>query len=231
MGKVVALILARGGSKGIPRKNIKLFCGKPLIAWTIIQALGTPEIDEVYVSSDSEEILKVAENYGARTINRPDEISDDSARSESAVLHALERLGDEQEIVLMLEPTAPLRRRSDLSNVIQQFRRESWDSGFSGSVLENFLIWEKDSKGDLNSINHDYRNQIPRQERNRGYVENGAAYIFRPNIFINNRNRFGGKIGIYLMEFWQSFELDIPEDWPFVEMIFNRYLKADYSSM
>ena len=85
MGKIDALILARGGSKGIPKKNILSFCGIPLVGWSVIQAKMTPEIDNVYISSDSDEILNICKEYGANTIKRPDEISGDSAKSESAV--------------------------------------------------------------------------------------------------------------------------------------------------
>jgi N-acylneuraminate cytidylyltransferase len=225
---VVAIILARGGSKGIPRKNVLEFCGKPLVAWTIIQARNTLEIDAVYVSSDSEEILKVAENYGAKTIVRPDEISGDTATSESAIEHALQILSSSQEIVLMLEPTAPLRKPDDMSRAIRQFRAEKWDSGFSGAILEDFLIWKKNPEGILESVNYDYRKKVRRQDRQPDYVENGAIYFFRPGTFLENKNRFGGKIGIFLMELWQSFEIDNPQDWIFVELLFKTYLGKYY---
>ena len=227
-GQVIAIILARGGSKGIPRKNVLDFCGKPLIAWSILQALNTPEIDEVYLSSDSAEIRKVAEEYGAKTIVRPDSISGDTAKSESAIAHAFEVLGTSQEIVLMLEPTAPLRKPDDFSKAIQQFRAEEWDSGFSGAELADFLIWKRNDHGILESINYDYRKQGPRQERQPDYVENGAIYFFKPEIFLKYNNRFGGKIGIYMMDFWQSFEIDDPEGWTFAELLFKSYLGKYY---
>jgi len=225
--KVAAIILARGGSKGIPKKNIKDFCGKPLVAWSIIQSKNTPEIDEVYVSSDSDEILKIGKKYGATPIKRPDEISGDKAKSEEAVLHALEVLGNDYEIILMLEPTAPLRRPDDFSKAIQQFRKEGWDSGFSGGELADFLIWKYNKDGVLESINYDYKRQGPRQERQPDYVENGAIYFFKPEIMQKYKNRFGGKIGMYLMDFWQSFEIDSPDDWKLVELLFKHYL-GDY---
>ena len=225
---IVAIILARGGSKGIPRKNVLDFCGKPLVAWTIIQALNTPEIDSVYVSSDSKEILGIAKEYGAKGIVRPDDISGDKAKSESAILHAFQLIGSSHEIAMMLEPTAPLRKPDDLSKAIRQFQKENWDSGFSGAVLEDFLIWKKNSGGQLISINYDYKNQGPRQEREPDYVENGAIYFFKPEIFLEHKNRFGGNIGIYLMDFWQSFEIDSPEDWKFVETLFKTYLGEYY---
>jgi len=230
MGKIDTLILARGGSKGIPRKNVLDFCGNPLVAWSVIQAKNTAEINNDYISSDSDEILNIAEQYGAKKIKRPDKISGDTAKSESAVEHALTVIGSNQEMIIMLEPTAPLRKPSDLSNCIKQFRVENWDSGFSGAILEDFLIWKKNENGILESINYDYKKQGPRQERQPDYVENGAIYIFKPDIFLKHKNRFGGKIGIYMMEFWQSFEIDEPDDWTFTELLFKKYLSKYYET-
>jgi CMP-N,N'-diacetyllegionaminic acid synthase len=229
--KVVAIILARGGSKGIPRKNVLNFAGHPLVAWSIIQAKNTDNIDEVYVSSDSEEILKIADKYGAKTINRPDEFASDIAKSEDAILHAMGVLEDEYEIVIMLEPTAPLREPKDLGDAVKMFRSKNWDSCFSGATLQDFLIWKKNHNGDLISVNYDYKKQGPRQMREPDYVENGAIYMFKPKIMLEEKNRFGGKIGIFPNHFWQSFEIDEPDDWDFVELVFNKYLLKKYIDM
>ena len=228
--KVIAIILARGGSKGIPRKNVLNFAGHPLVAWTVIQAKLSKEVDEVYISSDSDEILKIAEEYGAKIIKRPAEISGDSAKSEEAIIHALSILGANQEMIIMLEPTAPLRKADDIDNCIKMFRAKKWDSCFSGALLQDFLLWKKDTNGNLKSLNYDYKNQGPRQERQPDYVENGAIFIFKPEIMINEKNRFGGKIGLFPNNFWQSFEIDDLEDWGFVELIFREYLlNSNYS--
>ena len=104
MINVSAIILARGGSKGIPNKNIIDFCGKPLIAWTIEQCLSSKHISEVWVSSDSQEILEVVKEYGAKTIKRPDDISGDFATSESAWLHAIEFIERDGDIDFVLAP-------------------------------------------------------------------------------------------------------------------------------
>ena len=229
--QVIAIILARGGSKGIPRKNVLDFAGHPLVAWTVIQAKLSKEVDEVYISSDSDEILEIAEKYGAKIIKRPAEISGDSAKSEEAIIHALSILGADQEMIIMLEPTAPLRKANDIDNCIKMFRNEGWDSCFSGALLQDFLLWKKDKNGNLNSLNYDYKNQGPRQERQPDYVENGAIFVFKPEIMVNEKNRFGGKIGLFPNNFWQSFEIDDPEDWEFVELIFSNYLlNKDYSN-
>jgi len=229
---VIAIILARGGSKGIPRKNVLDFAGHPLVAWTVMQAKLSKEIDEVYISSDSDEILEIAKNYGANTIKRPEEISGDTAKSEDAIIHAISILGADQEMIIMLEPTAPLRKVDDIDNCIKMFRNEEWDSCFSGALLQDFLLWKRDKNGNLNSLNYDYRNQGPRQLREPDYVENGAIFIFKPEVMVNEKNRFGGKIGLFPNNFWQSFEIDDPEDWEFVELIFRKYLlNKDYSNL
>lgn len=226
--KTVAIIPARGGSKGIPRKNLIPFCGKPLVAWSIIQATATPGIDEVYVTSDSEEILAVAGEYGALSIRRPDNLSGDVATSESAVDHALDQIQGTVSTVFLLQATSPLRKPTDFGKALQQFNDEKLDSLFSGAVLEDFLIWERDEHNRYQSFNYDYTNRGRRQDRKHQYVENGSFYIFKPSVFIHELNRLGGVIGVYLMDFWQSFEIDSSEDVGYIEYIFEKKLRDSY---
>ena len=116
LNHIAAIIPARGGSKGIPNKNIINFCGKPLIAWSILQALAVEKISSVWVTSDSEEILEIAQSYGALAIKRPSEISGNDASSESAWLHAInyiEGLGKKIDLVIGMQATSPLRASSD----------------------------------------------------------------------------------------------------------------------
>ncbi|NLF43472.1 MAG: acylneuraminate cytidylyltransferase family protein [Bacteroidales bacterium] len=220
--KTVAIIPARGGSKGIPGKNIMDFCGKPLIAWSILQAQNTPEINKVYVSSDSDDILRIASNYGAETIVRPLDIAGDTDSSESAIEHALSVITYPVGLVIMLQATSPLRKPDDLSKAIKQFHQEGWDSAFSGAVLDDFLIWEKNQHDCLISINYDYINRGRRQDRDPQYVENGSFYLFKPGI-LRQGNRLGGKIGVFLMDLWQSFEIDTPDDIRLMEVLFQTF--------
>lgn len=226
--KTIAIIPARGGSKGIPKKNIIDFCGKPLISWSILQAKNTPEIDEVYVSSDSDEILNIAKKYGADIIKRPDEISGDKATSESVIEHALTAKELTSETVIMLQATSPLRKSDDISRAICQFETEKFDSLFSGAILDDFLIWEKAQNGIMNSFNYDYKKRGRRQDRKPQYVENGSFYIFKPEILFLTGNRLGGKIGIFLMDFWQSFEIDTIDNLELVKILFEIKLKHFY---
>ena len=228
--KIIAIVLARGGSKGIPKKNILDFCGKPLVAWSIIQAKTTKEIDEVYISSDSDEILKIGTEYGAKTIKRPDSISGDLATSEEAILHALTVLEEDYSCIIMLEAASPLRRSTDLSDAIRIFKDSNYDSAFSSAELQDFLIWKKEKEG-LISINYDYKKRGTRQLRKKEFLENGAIYLFKPELILKESNRIGGKIGLIPNAFWQSFEIDEKEDWKLVELIFKNYLLDEYNAL
>jgi CMP-N,N'-diacetyllegionaminic acid synthase len=217
---IIAIIPARGGSKGILNKNIINFCGKPLVAWSILQAQKTKSINSVYVTSDSENILRVSEKYGAVGIKRPDEISGDEATSESAIIHALNTIGPKNvKTVVMMQATSPLRKLDDLECAIKQFESKRLDSMFSGAILDDFLIWERKGKR-FKSLNYDYKYRGRRQDRKPQYVENGSFYIFKPKIIIKG-NRLGGKIGVYLMDFWQTFEIDDPEGLQLCKEIFK----------
>lgn len=212
---IVAIIPARGGSKSIPKKNIMDFCEKPLIAWSIKQALNSSSITRVYVSTDDAEIAKVSKKYGADVVERPAELATDTATSEQALLHAIKHIeqnsGNKIDIVVFLQATSPLRESSDIDNALQKFVNENADSLFSAAVLDDFLIWGT-VKGAFTSINYDYRNRGLRQNREKQYVENGSIYIFKPDILRKENNRLGGKIVLYEMEFWKSYEIDSYED-------------------
>ncbi len=210
MSSIVAIIAARGGSKGIPKKNIYQINGKPLIAWSIIQAKNTPLIDSVWVSSDDEEILSTAANYGALKIHRPAEISGDAASSESAWLHAIDSIEsqfDKIDLVIALQATSPLRESNDLNEAIKLFKSKNFDSIFSATEIEDYFLWQNSSSG-LKSFTYDYRNRKPRQLLEKKYLENGSFYIFKPDLLRRKKNRLGGKIGFYLMSKHLMFQID-----------------------
>ena len=221
---IIAIIPARGGSKGIPKKNIIDFCGKPLLAWTIEQTKRSEKINTIYVSTDDKEIASVSEQYGAKVIWRPEEISGDFASSEEALKHALGEICGKNPIhidyVVFLQATSPLRETKDVDNAINKIISENADSLFSGAELGDFLIWEKD--GDqFRSLNYDYKNRGRRQEFKGQFVENGSIYVFKPEILLEYNNRLGGKIVVSEMEFWKSFEVDDLESLEFCKDIFE----------
>jgi CMP-N,N'-diacetyllegionaminic acid synthase len=225
MNKILAFIPARGGSKGIPNKNIKLFNGKPLIEWTIDSALKSKLISKVIVSSDSQKILSISKKLGAETVLRPKNISGDFATTESAIKHYIKNTKESFDTIVLLSPTSPIRKINDIDNAIKEFKSKKLDSCFSASILLDFLIWKLNKKKKYESINYNFQNRATRQKRDLNYVENGSIYVFKTKLIKYHDNRIAGKIGIYLMNFWQSFEIDVKDDWKFLETIQKTYIK------
>lgn len=228
MGKCVAIIPARAGSKGIINKNIIDFCNKPLIGWSIGQAKKSKCVDEVYVSTDGEEIASISKQFGAKVIWRPKEIANDIASSEEALIHAMDVIEkcDTVNRVVFLQATSPIRKSDDIDKAMSVFESGNYDSLFSMSILEDYCIW-KEGNGQINSWSYDYRARGRRQERERLYLENGSIYIFTPEILRKNKNRLGGKIGMYEMPFNQSYEIDSVEDILICEFFMKKCLERE----
>ena len=142
MNKILAFIPARGGSKGIPNKNIKLFNGKPLIEWTINSALKSKLISKVIVSSDSQKILSISKKLGAETVLRPKNISGDFATTESAIKHYIKNTKESFDTIVLLSPTSPIRKIKDIDNAIKEIKTKKLESCFTASILLDFLIWK-----------------------------------------------------------------------------------------
>ncbi len=230
MKNIVAIIPARGGSKGIRKKNLTNFCEKPLVVWSIEQALKAKRISSVWVSSDLKEIQNITIESNARVIKRPKSISTDTSTAEATWLHALKIIEDEVgtvDLVVGLQPTSPLRESSDIDKAIKKFETTKCDSLFSGSEIGDFYIWQKRKRG-IDSLNYDYKNRGRRQDFSKQYVENGSIYLFKPELLKKHNNRLSGKIEVSLMEFWKSFEIDSFEDVELCETLMKHYiLKAD----
>jgi len=227
----LTLIPARGGSKGIPHKNVLLLAGKPLIAHSILDAKESKLIDKVYVSTDSLEIAKVSRNYGAEVIHRPDELASDTASSESALSHAvskIEETGIFPEIIVFLQCTSPIRTGADIDRAITQFKSENADSLLSVSPCHKF-IWEQ-VDGVAKSINYDYRYRQRRQDLRPQFTENGSIYIFKPWVLKDLGNRLGGKISIFLMSEESGWEIDSTSDFEIVEFLMNTQVNVNKDS-
>lgn len=223
--KTLAVIAARGGSKGIPHKNLLDLCGKPLIAWTVEQARAARGVDVVAVSSDSDDILAAAEAAGAVGVRRPDDISGDLASSESAWLHALDttdgRTGRFERIVA-LQATSPIREPGDIDNALAIFDRDHLDSLLSVCEVEDYFNWRIGASGP-EPINYDYRNRRMRQQIEKRYLENGSFYVLIPSLLREQNNRLGGKIGFHVMERHKMFQIDRPEDVKLCAAIMRSY--------
>ncbi len=228
---IVCIIPARGGSKGIPRKNLLNLAGKPLIAWSIEQATASKYLQEmVYVTSDCDEILDVSAEYGANIIRRPVDISGDFSASESALVHALSEMGKTVkniDLVVFLQATSPLRETKDIDNAIENVLDGGYDSLFSASELHDFFIWSYEGEGNPKSLNYDYRNRKRRQDVKKQYVENGSIYVLKPEILSKYGNRLGGRIGISIMDTWKVHEIDNMENVELCEFYLrNKILKG-----
>lgn len=227
--RVVFIVPARGGSKGIPRKNIVEVLGVPLVGWTIeVCKKCSFYSDNIYVTSDSEEILDYCSKAGARVIRRPEEISGDLSTSESAISHAIEEIEKERDfdLVVFLQPTSPLRHPGDLEDSINKFYEEGLDSLFTSCLMEDFFYWKKSGSNFL-SVNYDYKNRKRRQEIEETFLENGSFYIFKKSGFILSRNRLFGKIGTFVMESYKKYEVDKKEDLELVEFYLNKIKKQE----
>jgi CMP-N,N'-diacetyllegionaminic acid synthase len=223
--KTLAVVAARGGSKGIPNKNLIDLCGKPLIAWTVLQARAARGVDAVAVSSDSDAILEAAEAAGGIGVRRPKEISGDLASSESAWLHALNevdgRLGRFERVVA-LQATSPIREPSDIETALDTFDRDGLDSLLSVCEVEDYFNWRIGRDGP-EPINYDYHNRRMRQQIEKRYLENGSFYVLVPSLLREHSNRLGGKIGFHLMERHKMFQIDRPEDIKLCAAIMRSY--------
>lgn len=223
---IITIIPARGGSKGIPGKNIRPLARLPLIAHSILDAKESKLVDRVYVSTDDPEIAEVSSKYGAEIIDRPIEIAGDTASSESALLHALteiEQSGIQPELIVFLQCTSPLRTGLDLDRAIEQLRAEQSDSLLSVTPTHRFL-WEQ-VDGIARSINYDYRNRQRRQDMNPQFMENGSIYIFKPWVLRELGNRLGGKISLFVMREDQSGEIDSIADFESIEFLLTQQLQ------
>jgi CMP-N,N'-diacetyllegionaminic acid synthase len=218
--QTIAVIPARGGSKGLKNKNIYPVAGKPLLAWTISQALASKSIGKVFVSTDDQQIADVAVACGAEVIERPQEIAGDKATSESAIHHALEIVERDYHIpvdaVVFLQATSPLRKAEDIDRAVERFQREQADSLISVTKADDLTLWES-GEGLWRSVNFDFRNRGMRQDRPSQYIENGSIYIFKPEVLKTYNNRIGGKMAVYEMEFWQTWEIDTLEEIDLIE--------------
>lgn len=224
--RTLAVIAARGGSKGIPQKNLINLCGKPLLAWSILQAIGAEGVTEVAVSSDSDAILDVATEFGAIAVRRPEDISGDTAASESAWLHALEeceRNGGSFDRIVALQATSPIRESSDIDSALEQFELESLDSLLTVGEVEDFFNWRIGDDGAAEAINYDWRNRRRRQDIEKRYLENGSFYIFRPSLIRETGNRLGGRIGLFEMDRHKIFQIDRAEDVQLCKAIMTGY--------
>lgn len=220
---VYSIILARGGSKGIKNKNLIKVNNKPLIFWTISQSLKSRRIDQVWVSSDSKKILSVSKKLGAKVIERPKKFSSDIASSESAWLHAIKNINTidtKKDIIIAPQVTSPMRKDNDFDKALKQFTEKKLDTLFSGFFFEAYFSWIYRNNKIIPKYNLNKR--IRRQKLYKNVIENGSFYIFKVNKFLKKKNRLFGKIGCYLMNKENSFQIDEENDLKLFKFLSNK---------
>ncbi len=220
---VIAFIPVRGGSKSIPLKNIKLFCGKPLVCWNI-EALQTCNIvDKIVVATDSTEIERVvtAGNYSKVSLyHRSAENASDGASTESVMLEYINYASLSSDVTFMLvQATSPLTQRIHFEEALDIYNQGAFDSMLT--CVRNYrFYWNEDGT----SRNYDYMHRPRRQDFNGELMENGAFYINTVDNITKSGNRLSGKIGIYEMPEYTAAEIDEPDDWIVLESLMQRHI-------
>lgn len=230
--KILAIIPARGGSKGLPKKNIKLLNEKPLIGWTIEQALASEYIDHVYVSTDDFEIAEIAKSFGAKVPSlRPSSLATDETSSAALVTYILQSFAEENitfDYFILLEPTSPLRKEKDIDNAL---KLAIDNPNYSGVVslgevhMEHPQIVKKISnKGIITPFINESKKITQRQQLDQAYFPYGVLYIVKTTDFTTNQQFYGEKSLPYFIERWQCYEVDDIFDFLAIESII-KYIK------
>lgn len=201
---VLGLIPARGGSKGVPGKNIKIIQGKPLIVWSIEKGLESKLIDKLVVSTDSEEIADIAKNAGAEVLMRPAELATDTASTQDVMVHVLQHY--KADTLVLLQPTSPCRSEGLIDECICEFMEKGYDSLATGFMC-------------------DYKeygsNTLPRQQIEGFFYDDGNVYVIKADQILRG-DRYGKKIGHKLTSRYENAEIDDMYDFWLLDKILEK---------
>ncbi|KNZ70110.1 acylneuraminate cytidylyltransferase [Thermincola ferriacetica] len=234
---ILALITARGGSKGLPGKNIRPLLGKPLIAWTIEQALDCPYLDRVVVSTDDREIAETARGFGAEVpFLRPPELATDEAKSIDVVLHALDyfaQQNDEYDYLVLLQPTSPLRRKEDIGRALELLIRNAARADSLVSVGEishghPAMVQKIDDEGLLQPFLGQRITALRRQDLSPAYVPYGVVFISKVDKLKLLKTFYQEKTLPYVIQRWQHYEIDDIYDFIVTEAILKQRLEGNH---
>ena len=216
--KVLGIITAKGQSRGLPNKNLHSFCGKPLIWWTIKAAKNSKYITKTVVSSECSKILTMSRGYGVDTVERPKELARDNTTSASVIKQVVNYLRDAEgyspEILVLLQPTSPLRSEEDIDNALELYFQSSCSAVISGyklqrNPLKDFLLNED---GTLSTILDDGSAFLPRQELPQAFRPNGAIYIIDAPLFMQTQTLLTNNTKPFFMEKERSIDIDNIKD-------------------
>lgn len=222
---ILAVIPARGGSKGIPRKNLMPVAGKPLITWSIEQALAVDALD-VTVSTEDAEIAEVSRKAGARIIARPVELAQDSTPTEPVIVHALDdfrkRNGYDPDAVMLLQATSPVRLPGTLARIVEEFKQSAADS-MVGVVPCPPFLWAQEGTCALPLWDFEHRQR--RQDMKAAdlrYRETGSVYLTKPWVYRQLNNRLGGAMRLFVMDESEGIDIDTLHDLGLAEAALQR---------
>lgn len=223
----LAIVPARGGSKGLPRKNIKELCGKPLIAWTIDEAKKSKYVDEIVVTTDSDEIASVSKQYGAKVpFIRPAELANDVAKSIDVVEHTIEfykkQYQKEFDYIVLLEPTSPMRDASDIDCAIEQLLVSDADSivGVCRTEDQNpaFLVKISEDRR-ITGYKDEKMTSIRRQDIEDVYFFEGTVYISKTDVLLSKKSFYHNNTLAYEVPKYKSLEVDDIYDFIMIEAL------------
>jgi CMP-N,N'-diacetyllegionaminic acid synthase len=228
--KILGIIPARGGSKGVPKKNIKILGGKPLLEYTVKAALESKLLSRVILSSDDGEIIKIAENLGLEVpFIRPKNLAQDDTPSISVIKHALEFYMTQNEkfdAVCILQVTSPFREKDLIDNALQKFMMKNLDSLISvrevPSDFNPHWVFERDTKDHLKIATGDDKIISRRQELPKSFYRDGAIYITKSEVVLELNSLYGKSIGYIESRNDRYINIDTPEDWRKAEELIKK---------
>jgi N-acylneuraminate cytidylyltransferase len=231
MATFLAIIPARGGSKGITKKNIRIAGGKPLLCHSIESALESAHVNDIVISTDSSEIAQVARQYErVRVVERPGHLALDTTPTEPVLLHVLDRIAEEggalPDYVILLQPTSPYRKKGAIDSCIRKVLE--YDADSLVSVCENHAFFWRMNDGAPVPL-YDINNRPRRQDikaADRWYRENGSIYVTRTAVLRSAGNRLGGRIVMQVMSEEESTEIDSLIELQVLDLILTREGKA-----
>jgi len=221
---ILAIIPARGSSKGMPRKNIRLLCGKPLIAYTIETALKSKLVDRVVVSTEDKEIADISKEHGAEVISRPPELAQDDTPSFPVFQHAITHLEEVNDyhpkIIVILQPTSPLRIVEDIDRAIEGFLEAKYDSVVSVCEVEHPPHWMYTLAGErLKPLIEGGKKVVRRQDAPKVYRLNGAVYVSSRDTAMKENRVLGRDTKAYIMPLERSIDIDTELDFKLAEFL------------
>lgn len=226
--KRVAFIPVRGGSKSIPKKNIKKIAGRPLVYWVIDAALESEVFDGIYISTDDDGIKDVIHQHpfadNLAVVSRSDETATDSASTESAMIEFAK--GNEFEEIVLIQATSPLLEGIHLRQAVDEFTKNKKADSLLSVCRQERFIWKQTKEGFANPINYDPQKRPRRQEFDGFLVENGAFYITGRESLLETGSRLSGNILCYEMPAETYFELDEPSDWEILEKFLQKKINT-----